>query len=1011
MKKILFLLIWVVLVNADAFSIKELKTEFSKNPVGLQTAAPRFSWQMGDVRRGAVQSGYHILAASSPECLLQEKGDLWDSGFVVSKQSHLIPYKGKTLKSRQIVWWTVCVRNDAGEISEWAEPACFETGLLFPVDWEAKWIMADLLPVNNAVTETWLRHLLREDWTEAHRGNIPELYRALKPAPRFRRTFEMNDGIISARLYISGMGHYTAWLNGKRIGDRVMAPAQTDYDRRIFYDIYDVAEMLQSGKNAIGIELADGWYHQLVPKIGFEAYGEPVLRAQLEIITSSGRQIIATGDGQWKTAAGPLLKNDLHTGEAYDARLEQPGWNTAGFDERNWTDARLLKILLPDSLNPSGKEPEMVAQMLEPERRICTLSPVLLTHPKKEVWVFHFPVRISGRLQLTVSDIPEGTPLILRVGETLRGKENIPADNRAIFWYDQLEGTKVENGRRTGDLTGLPNTPQAAHVQTRPDEQKNIFQAHITPTSVYVTKGGECEVWENEYSHQSFQYVELIGFPEGRTPDLETIKAIVVNTDAPEIGTFRSSDSYLNSYEEMFRRTFYSCLHGTLGDNPASERTGWFGDNVTGLDGVYYHTDLAKFLQKWNGDIRSTMEIRGRMWQTAPGKRSDGPLTPPAWAVGNIILPWHLWIYYGDNRILQEHYPLMVQCVDYYAERLDKNSIWRGFGYGDWGDVNTEMIGKDGGTYPRKGNFPLNTPTFFTDTAALYDGAVKLTVIAEHLGKSKDAERYRKLSAAIQTGLNSPEFYNAAEKTYGSQSANAVAILFGFAPSNCVPDLLDWIHHDIDRQNGHFTTGSYTLPYFFKVLSDYGRIDDAFRTMTSPGYPGFRHMVDLGSTTVWSMWDGNTRSPDKHCVQRSNQHAYSDSGSLWLYYGLAGIKPDISSPGWQNFILQPGVPDGLDSVAAETETPYGRVVSRWSRSDGRFHWEINIPPNSTATVHVPLLFGQDSVVYDYSDLVLQNGKAVQLVAGISFQEIRGNTAVFKVSSGQYQWIIREVAAE
>ena len=1004
-----FLFPLLVAASAASAAVSELRTEFLETPVGLHTTAPRFSWKMDDDRTGAAQAGYQILVSSSRANLDRDLGDLWDSGPVDSSESHLVSYGGSPLVSRRIGWWKVRIRDERGELSPWSKPASFELGLLSAEDWKAKWIGSELSPINNSITERWLRHLLREDWTEAHRGRIPDLYRELEPTPRFRRSFPLDQDVVSARLYISGLGCYTARLNGKRVGDYVMAPAQTDYDRRIFYDIFDVTSLLRRGENTLAVELGDGWYHQHVPKIGFEEYGKPVLRAQLEITTAEGRrEVIATGDGKWKTAPGPTLKNDLHTGEVYDARLEQTGWDVPGFDDSRWALAGTVDPLLPKGLGtPSGETPVMIAQLLQPERRSRTIRPVRLTHPKNGVWVFHFAERISGRLLLRVNDLPAGTPLVLRVGETLR-EEKCGKSDAAIAWYDELEGTRVdEKGRRTGDFDGLPASPQAAHIWTRPDARGQEFQAHVIPTSLYVTRGGGLETWENEYSHQSFQFVELIGYPEGREPALDTVQAVVVHTDAPRAGSFSASDNLLNTFDEMFRRTFLSCFHGTLGDNPGCERSPWFGDNVTGLDGAYYHADMICYLRKWIGDIQTTMGIRGQMWQTAPGKRSDGGRTPPAWAVPCILLPWHAWIYYGDEEILKDHYSFMRQCADFYVAKLDGKHIWRGFGYGDWGDVNTAMIDKKDGQFPRGNtsgnNMPLNSKVAFTETAALYDGVNKLSAIAAHLGRSEDAEHYRDMAGAMREGLNSPEFYDATKKTYGSQAANALAVQFGFAPADDVPAILDWIHGDIGRQGGHFTVGSYTLPYLLRALSDHGRIEDAWTVMTSPGYPGFRHMVDTGSSTVWAMWDGNTRSPDKHATVRCNQHPYADSGSLWLYHGLGGIKCDPASPGRRQLILRPGVPAAIESVSAETATPYGRVVSAWKRSPEQFAWRVKVPPNSTATAHVPLVFGEKSVVRCGAGIVLSQGKPATKVPGASFQEIRGGEAVFELKSGDYRW--------
>jgi len=949
-----------------------LRCEFLETPMGITKSNPALSWQIKDPQRGASQTAYQIQVASAEGLLASDTPDLWDSGKTKSEQSHLVTYQGKALLSGQRVWWRVTYWDQDGKESAWSSPSWWEMGLLNVDDWKAKWIHADLSPVNNAITEEWIKSHIGNN--NPHRDKINDLYRKLEPAPRFRREFDIKGEVLSARLYISGLGYYTAWLNGTRVGDRVMAPAQTDYDRRILYDIYDVTAQLKAGKNVIGVELGDGWYNQVVPKIGFETYGKPVLRAQLEITTSTGKYLVVTGDGTWKAAAGPLLKNDLHTGEVYDARLEQPGWDSAGFDDREWSAPQTVDPLLPQGLTATDKPPVMAPQLMPPERRMRTNRAERLTQPEKGVWVFEFPENVSARLRLSVTDLPAGIPLTFRVGEQLSGKED-----------------------KTGN-TGRPTRPQAAHIKPHDGE----FNAMVAPGSVYVTRGDKQETWENEYTHNSFRYVELIGLPNGYTPAIDTVEQVFVHTDLPQIGSFRSSDSYLNTFVEMFRRSFYSSAHGTLQDNPGAERSGWFADSVSASVSAYYDAKTFSILRKTIHDMQTTANVRGRMWQFGPGKRPDGKAFHPGWAVPSIYVAWHVWIHSGDERILKEQYSLMSGTLDDYAQqtrdRLDDKHIWRGGGYGDWGDVNTDMIGKSSGTYPRRNqrgsNQPLNTPIPFTETAALYSGASKLAVIAAHLGHTQDAERYRELAAALREGLNSSEFYDAANKTYGSQTANAMAVLLEFALANDVPAILDWIHRDIEHWQGHFTSG-FLLSYLLKALSDYGRIDDAFNIMTSPGYPGYRHMVDLGSTTSWVMWDGNTRSPDRFAVTRANGRTKGEAGMQWLYYGLAGIKHDPASPGWKHFIIQPGVPAKLDSVAAETQTPYGRIKTSWKKEKNQFMLNVTVPPNSTATVEIPHVNGVKTPA------ISEGTAPLAKAGGVTVVSTGEDVTVCKVQSGSY----------
>jgi len=428
----LILLHWCTGQFENTLTPVELKCEYLKNPLGIDVAQPRFSWELKSSRRGQMQSAYQILVASSEEKLNANIGDKWDSGKVASSQSVNIPYEGSPLRSGEGCYWKVRCWDKDGRPGPYSEPATFEMGLLNESDWEGKWIGADV--------------------------SIS--------APLLRKEFDITKGVKRARVYICGLGWYELYINGEKVGDHVLDPATTDYTKRVLYVTYDVTDYLRIGRNAIGVMLGNGWYSSDGKPPGREPYSDrPKLLLQMNIEFTDGKGVSIVTDDTWKTSKGPIIANDICNGEVYDARLEKPGWKSPNYDDSDWDKALLVEP-------PGGA---LTSQMIPPIKVMKTIKPVRIMEPEKNIYVYDFGQNFTGWVRLRVSG-PRGTKVTLRYAGRLYNDYRL--DPRNNYGADQTdtyilkgEGTEVWeprftlHGFRYVEVTGFPGTPTKENLE------------------------------------------------------------------------------------------------------------------------------------------------------------------------------------------------------------------------------------------------------------------------------------------------------------------------------------------------------------------------------------------------------------------------------------------------------------------------------------------------------------------------------------------------------------------
>ena len=607
-----FLFLGIASVSGqEKISVNNLRCEYLEDPIAIENEKPLLSWQLQSSGESKSQTAYRIIVASSPSILSEGKADFWDSGKIGSSRSSQVEYKGKALESRQTLYWKVMVWDEEGKASLWSKMGKWTMGLLKASDWKAQWISnkEDLYP-DSTYTD---------------------------PAPYFRKTFQVNKPVKQAKVYICGLGFYELYLNGKRVGDQVLAPAVTNFDRRplkkilyfyddqstqrVLYNTFDITSWIQKSENTIGVLLGNGWYNQRARAVeGCMWYDTPRLLCQLEITYTDGSTELIATDDSWKTKTGPLLYDAIFTGEIYDARLELDGWNKNSYSDTSWENALLVRA--PEG----GLHPQLAPY----DKVTRTLQPVSCEQKNDSTYWYVFPEMISGWAHIQVQG-PAGEQIKLRfIGE----------------------------------------------------EEEDFGQIDH-----YILRGnGTIEQWEPRFTWHTFRYVEATTHKVKMNK--ESLIAKVAHTDPNPAGSFSCSNKLFNKINEVYLRTQKNNFHGSISsDCPHRERLAYTGDAQVIVESSIYSFDMTQFYRKWFDDMEDARNRKsGYVPHTAPFGGGGGG---PAWGSAYVIMPWAYYCYYGDTTLLSQHYTGMKQWVSYLGTRTDDRGIVvreepNGWCLGDW---------------------------------------------------------------------------------------------------------------------------------------------------------------------------------------------------------------------------------------------------------------------------------------------------------------------------------------
>jgi alpha-L-rhamnosidase len=770
----------------------------------------------------------------------------------------------------------------------------------------------------------------RAEWVGADLVGGP--YQAV-PCPHLRREFTVDGAVERARLYLTALGCHRSSINGRRTANEELSPGWTDFRKHVRISVHDVTALVRPGANAIGVILGDGWYCGHLEKRPRQLYGErPLLLAQLEIRYADGREQRIVTDSSWRVGFGPILASDLIMGEEYDARRAMPGWDSAGFDAARWQPAWVA----PD------RGVERRAWEGPPIRRIAEVKPV--ADPVRRPgggWIFDLGQNIVGRIRLRV-EARAGTTLTLRYAERLESDGSL--------------------------------------------HTANLRTARVTDH--YTCRGGGVEEWEAHFTFHGFQYVEVSGL--SGTPSRDTVTGVVLHSDWKPTAEFACSHPLVN-------RLFGNIVWGWKGNSldvptdcpQRDERLGWTGDAQAFAGTAAYVGEVNGFFAKWLRDLRDDQNAEGAVAGVTPhshlpGNWGDGG---PGWADAMIVCPWTLYERYGDTRALREHWPALTRWMA-QQERTSRDGLraFAGSGtscFGDW----LALDGSEGckGATPHE----LIGCAFFAHAADL---AARIAIA---LGEGTAAAHYERLRATIRDSFRRHFLTPAGRLVSQTQTAAVLALHFDLLPAEARPDVADALEADIRQRGMRLATGFLGTPYLQHVLTREGRLQTAAALLLQTGWPSWLYAVTQGATTIWERWDGWTAEKgfQTPSMNSFNHYAYGAVGE-WLIAGVAGIGPDPEAPGMRQVCLRPHLLPGLDHARAAVDTPWGRVESAWRREGAGFAWDVAVPANTGATVHVPC--GPD-------DLLSEGGVPLAQAAGVRVVARSAAGTVCRLLAGRYRF--------
>jgi alpha-L-rhamnosidase len=733
-----------------------------------------------------------------------------------------------------------------------------------------------------------------------------------KPTPYFRKVFSAGKKIKSARAYIACGGLYELYLNGSKVGNHRIDPMYTRFDRRTLYVTYDVTGQLQNGKNAIGVLLGNGWYNlQSTAVWDFHSApwrNRPVFCLDLRITYADGSVETVTSGREWKTALSPIIFNSIYTAEHYDARLEQIGWNVVNFDDAKWGTA----------IPRSAPSDHIVAQVLHPIRNVTTIPAKTVNKINDTAYVFDLGRNISGVCQIKVSG-EAGTVIRLKHAERL-----------------------YPNGR-----VDMSNIDQ----HYRPIGDQDPFQ-----TDIFILSGRGEESFMPHFNYKGFQYVEVTADQPIKLKQ-SSITGYFMHSDVPELGNIKSSNPTLDKIWSAANNSYLSNFFGYPTDCPQREKNGWTGDAHIAVETGLYNFDGITIYEKWLADHRDEQQPNGVLPSIIP---TDGWGyewgNGPDWTSTIAIIPWNIYQYYGDTRILADNYHNIKRYVDHIQDIAPSGlTEW---GLGDWVPVSTKP------------------PVEFTSSVYYFVDATILAKTAMVLHKPEDAKKYTALADRIKTAFNK-KYLNAGTGVYGTglQTELCMPLYWGLVPDALKSKVAANLAKKVADSDNHIDVGLLGTKAILNALSENGYADLAYQVAVQETYPSWGWWMVNGATTLYENWRIDAKSDIS-----LNHIMFGEIGG-WFFKGLGGIKVDESQPGFKNVLLRPNFVAGLNAFQATHKGPYGDIVSSWKRTESGIEYHVVVPANSTASLELNLSVGQ----HIYLNGKIKDPKIMLLAGNYNFE--------------------------
>jgi len=754
-----------------------------------------------------------------------------------------------------------------------------------------------------------------------------------EPSPLFRKTFSTNKKIQSAIAYITAHGLYEAQINGKRVGEAYLTPGWTSYKKRLQYQLYDVTDLLTTGNNAIGITLGNGWYRGY---IGFSNnknfYGkDQSLLFQLELRYTDGTVQTIISDDSWKSSTGSIKSAEIYNGEFIDARDEKQGWSTPQYNDDGWSGVKLANF--PDD--------NLIATYNEPVKKHETFKPIkIFTTPAGEK-VIDFGQNLVGWVVVKVKG-KAGDKITISHAEVL--------DKAGNFYTENLRAAKAQD--------------------------------------TYILKGGGEEMFEPHFTFHGFQYIKVEGYP-GEL-QAENFTAVALYSDMKKTGHFSSSNALINQLQHNIEWGQKGNFLDVPTDCPQrDERLGWTGDAQVFSRTAAYNMRIHDFFAKWLQDIIADQGPTGAVPFVIPNVLGD-PIGSTGWADCATIIPWNMYLAYGDKRIIERQYGSMkawVECMHHQS----KNDLWNtGFHFGDWLFYRPDDDNDGRAAVTDK---YLIAQCFYARSTQLLINAAKV------LGKDDDVAAYTQLLQKIKDAFVKEYMTANGRLVSGTQTAYVLALNFDMLPESLRQQAVDRLVKNVASYDDHLTTGFLGTPYLCHVLSRFGHTDVAYKLLMQETYPSWLYPVKMGATTIWERWDG--RKPDSTFqtpgMNSFNHYSYGAIGD-WMYRVVAGIDTYEDKPGYKHIKIMPHTGEGLTSAAADLQTYYGNISSHWKEENGQFIFDVEIPANTNATVYVPAA--------DINSIT-ETGKKLSESKDIKVEGNDNGYAILNVGSGKYHFIVNK----
>ena len=877
----IILLLLTVFVNGHNLDAKasfkpvDLQTDHLENPLGIDNATPRLSWRMEDKKRSGAQKAYRLLVCT-------------DSLQLVAL-GHFTQYSGNRVSGKERERKEDMVDSsdlwDTGRIYSDRQLVHYAGATLKPFT-KYYWMVIIWNEKDHTSTsavhsfETGMMHAA--NWQGSWISDGRDIHH--KPAPYFRKQFEARKAIASARVYIAAAGLYELHVNGEKIGNQRLDPMYTRFDRRNLYVTHDVTTQLQQGENAVGVILGNGWYnHQSLAVWNFDNApwrNRPAFCLDLRITYTDGSVETIPSDLSWKKADGPIIFNSIYTGEHYDARLEQEDWNKPGFDDTAWQGVALR----------AAPSQNITAQQLRPIRNVRTLPAVSFRKIDERTYLYDFGQNMAGVTRIKVSG-KEGTQLRIRHGERLDENDRLDLSNIDVYY--------------------------------RGDKEKDPFQ-----TDILTLSGKGEDAFMARFNYKGFRYVEVTG-SEPVELDEQSLTAYFMHSDVPPIGKIETSSELINKLWRATNNAYLSNLMGYPTDCPQREKNGWTGDGHFAIETALYNFDGITVYEKWLADHRDEQQPNGVLPDIIPtGGWGYGTANGLDWTSTIAIIPWEIYRFYGDSKLLADSYDHIRRYVD-YVDRISPQGL-TSWGRGDWVPVKSHS------------NLELTSSVYFFVDATILARAAKL------FGKEADHLHYSALAKKIRNAING-KFLNRETGIYanGTQTELSVPLQWKVVPEDMKARVAANLAAKVEEAGFHLDVGVLGAKALLNALSENGYPHVAYKVAVQDTYPSWGWWIMNGATTLLENWnlDAARDISDNHMM-------FGEIGA-WFFKGLGGIYPDTEKPGFKHIILHPHFEKDLEHFSAEYKSPYGLIKSNWKWENDRIIYEVVVPANSSATLYLP----------------------------------------------------------